>query len=311
MSWRAKATNTFGVLTVAICLVYLVDRLLHSGQGFVALVEDPWIWMGLVVVGLAYAALLGLPVIAWGMLLRSSLQDRFEWLQVFRIYGVANLGKFLPGNIFHFAGRQILAARLGWPQSAVAGATLTETLLQVITVSVVIAVASIIEDRLGRASLERVLEQWHIPWWVVVMVLLVGVSILLLAPVILRRQQMMKFQMATADVILASVLYMLFFVGNALLVSLAVRWIDVDGGSLSIMIGAGYLASWLVGFVTPGAPAGLGVREATFTLIMGPFTGTTEALAIVLFMRLVTTLGDGLLFAATYRPLGASRNKSP
>jgi len=311
VSWGVNARSTLRVLIVAVCLFYLLDRLFHSWQELAALVEDPWAWIGLATASFGYAALMGLLVIAWGVLLRRSLEDQFEWRQVFRIYGVANLGKFLPGNMFHFAGRQILAARIGWPQSAVAGATLTEILLQVVTVSIVIAVASFIEDETGESGLEWVLEQWHIPWWVAAMMLTVGVAILLLTPFILRRQKRMIFAAAPTDVVFASILHVLFFAGNMLLVSLAYRFIEMDGESLSIMIGAGYLASWLLGFLTPGAPAGLGVREATFTLIIGPLTGVPEALALVLFMRLVTTLGDGLLFAATWRLPRAPPNKSP
>jgi uncharacterized membrane protein YbhN (UPF0104 family) len=57
-----------------------------------------------------------------------------------------------------------------------------------------------------------------------------------------------------------------------------------------------FTLSWLAGFLIPGAPAGLGVREAvlvTFLILwMNPFSAASLALLI----RLTTTLGDAAAF---------------
>ena len=57
-------------------------------------------------------------------------------------------------------------------------------------------------------------------------------------------------------------------------------------------------AAWLAGFVVPGAPAGLGVREAVLVRILTPFQGAEVALGLALAFRAVTTLSDGAAFAA-------------
>jgi glycosyltransferase 2 family protein len=57
-------------------------------------------------------------------------------------------------------------------------------------------------------------------------------------------------------------------------------------------------AAWLGGFVVPGAPAGLGVREAVLARILAPFQGAELALGLALAFRAVTTLSDGVAFAA-------------
>jgi len=64
---------------------------------------------------------------------------------------------------------------------------------------------------------------------------------------------------------------------------------------------AGLLAvAWVAGFVVPGAPAGLGVREAVLVAGLGHLTSPGVALALPLLLRLVTVLGDAAAF-----PLGA------
>ena len=62
--------------------------------------------------------------------------------------------------------------------------------------------------------------------------------------------------------------------------------------------------AWMLGFVTPGAPAGLGVREAVLLGLLGPVLGEPAALLLSLQLRLATLGGDLLLFVAS-GPFGA------
>ena len=57
-------------------------------------------------------------------------------------------------------------------------------------------------------------------------------------------------------------------------------------------------AAWMAGFVTPGAPAGIGVREAVLVFGLTPLCGAGVALSLPILLRLVTTIGDGAGFAA-------------
>ena len=57
------------------------------------------------------------------------------------------------------------------------------------------------------------------------------------------------------------------------------------------MIGA-YVLAWLAGLVTPGAPAGVGVRELVLLALLKGSVGQTELLLAVLLGRLVTVGGD-------------------
>jgi glycosyltransferase 2 family protein len=56
--------------------------------------------------------------------------------------------------------------------------------------------------------------------------------------------------------------------------------------------------SWVAGFVTPGAPGGLGVREALLVGGTAPLYGPATALSTALALRGVSVLGDGLAFLA-------------
>ena len=56
--------------------------------------------------------------------------------------------------------------------------------------------------------------------------------------------------------------------------------------------------AWVVGFVTPGAPAGLGVRDAIIVTGLTAVYGAGIAVGLTVLLRFVTISGDGLAFAS-------------
>jgi uncharacterized membrane protein YbhN (UPF0104 family) len=59
------------------------------------------------------------------------------------------------------------------------------------------------------------------------------------------------------------------------------------------LLGA-YTFAWLVGFVVPFAPSGLGVREATMIALLAPVLGAAPATALTVGIRLANLAGDFL-----------------
>ena len=55
---------------------------------------------------------------------------------------------------------------------------------------------------------------------------------------------------------------------------------------------------WVLGLVTIGAPAGLGVREALMLVWFSPAIGESAALGVAAMLRMVTTAADVLVFLA-------------
>jgi uncharacterized membrane protein YbhN (UPF0104 family) len=59
---------------------------------------------------------------------------------------------------------------------------------------------------------------------------------------------------------------------------------------------AAALAAWLVGYATPGAPGGIGVREAVLVALLAGTAAPEQALLLALLFRGVTIVGDGVCF---------------
>jgi hypothetical protein len=60
-----------------------------------------------------------------------------------------------------------------------------------------------------------------------------------------------------------------------------------------------FALAWVAGFVTPGAPAGFGVREAILITLLKPVYGAGVALGVTIALRIVTMIGDGIAFGLT------------
>ncbi|HLF68991.1 MAG TPA: lysylphosphatidylglycerol synthase domain-containing protein, partial [Gaiellaceae bacterium] len=66
-----------------------------------------------------------------------------------------------------------------------------------------------------------------------------------------------------------------------------------------------YTAAYLVGFVAPLAPGGLGVREGMLVVLLGPSYGLGVAVAISLAIRLANVAGELLAVALVHGAYGA------
>ncbi len=191
-------------------------------------------------------------------------------------YGVSQIAKYVPGNIFHLAGRQALGAAAGlphWPLAksafwelgliAAAGAMFGLLVLPVLTgyVTVLSSLAFFVATLLGVIfSLRRVFGQ------TIMLTFLWYVGFLVISGLI--------------------------FIG---LIELVHKTPAIQLEDFLPLIGA-YVLAWLAGLITPGAPAGIGVRELVLLLLLAGIVGEADLVIAVALGRLVTASGDGLFF---------------
>jgi uncharacterized membrane protein YbhN (UPF0104 family) len=107
----------------------------------------------------------------------------------------------------------------------------------------------------------------------------------------LRRAELLKPNVALTAVSV-SVLYVSFFVLNGIILSvLAASSNEVVIQNPFYIVGV-VAAAWLAGFIIPGAPAGLGIREAILTSGLVMAGCEPIALAAAVGYRIITLSGD-------------------
>jgi len=197
------------------------------------------------------------------------------------IYGYSQIGKYIPGNVAHLAGRQALAMLENLPGKAVAASMVWENILLLCVTCGTFLLPALVPLFWRTCPLSLVL------------VLFVCMCAALLC---LGRYLLNKHIYNGMFWTLVFFICMAFTWGVTLAgitgLSSAPDWLLVS----SIW----YVIAWLVGFVTPGAPAGLGMREAAILLLAknGPFPEEALLLACLL-CRCISVLGDVLFFGAS------------
>jgi len=234
-------------------------------------------WCLVALLALVYGAANLLLARAWQYLLRHFEAPR-PGGETARIYGLSQLAKYVPGNIFHLAGRQALGMAAGIASGPLAKSTMWE---------------------LGSIAVAGALFGWMIlpkvvpgfPEQAGILLLVLSCA---LATGLLRRAAGRE----TARAFLCQLLFLV--ISGAVFVALLALLAGHDnlGAQAWLPIASAYVFAWLVGLVTPGAPAGVGIREMILLFLLNGMVAEERLLMAVLLGRLVTVMGDLLFFAA-------------
>jgi uncharacterized membrane protein YbhN (UPF0104 family) len=228
-----------------------------------------------------------------------------SYVELARIVLRSQFAKYLPGNVGHHVGRVLLAGR--------AGLDIRRVIPSMILDTTIVLLAGAFAALPAMALVLRVLEQrqMHIPnptALAAVGALGLSLALLMLSLPLVRRKlgalvpkDLLRWNAATAAQALLCQIASFALGATALYLLLIVMGVPSSGSQhLWIQVAGIYSAAWLMGFLMPGAPAGLGVREFVLLLGLSPLFGEAQATAASLMLRLITTLGDGIAFMATF-----------
>ena len=261
------------------CLgVLFVGVRLYKYTGQVNLARfDAWDW-GLTA-GLACVYGVANVLLAWAwqhLLAFFHVEVERKW--AVKVYGLSQLAKYVPGNIFHLAGRQALGMAAGVPALALGKSTVWELAL--------LAVTGLL---FGVLALPLV--------WTSVPVAAAVASfvVLFLSTIIILRW--LSFSSLSAA--FCWQLVFLVISGAVFLGALAIIGPTAETLlSLPVWCGA-YVIAWLAGLVTPGAPAGVGVREMVLLFLFRSQVVPGDLLFAIVLGRIITVVGDILYFTSS------------
>lgn len=185
------------------------------------------------------------------------------YLNIAEMYLNANIYKYLPSNMMHYVGRNVLAQKYNIPQKRVAQASVYE-ILNVIVVTLIYCLACI-----------------SYRYSFMLAILIYAIIIFLF-----RKKYILK------SFLLISVTTA---VNNLIVVYFYNIYTSTSLGKEFIYISVLQSLSWLAGFVMPGAPGGIGVKE--FVMIKLGSKNLVEVLTVVaVLQRIILIFGDILAF---------------
>ena len=238
---------------------------------------------------------------AWFLLLRASGEPA-KTIDALVIFSLAQFAKYIPGNIAHHAGKIALCKIRGFEMSRVLF-SMTLEIGWLIVVASLLAMFWLIfmSHNLFRTvtALPSVFQ------------LVIAISIAIAFPIFAkwvlihwRPGPLNKFfgnsivnTPTTSTLICCLFLYALSFILMGIAADILARGLfGARCHHIGLLTGT-FAIAWVAGFLTPGAPAGLGVREVVLLKILGHFYGTGVGAGITISLRMITLIADCLIFS--------------
>ena len=282
-------------LITLVSLGFVLAALLQNGRQLIQYRPDTqglfWLTLG---VGLSLLSLV-VNGLSWAVILRwLGLRPRLEALV--RLYLATNMGKFLPGGVWHLASR-VQALRLG--HAALPNRTSTPLALMAVLLDPLLAAAAALalvplgglEHGIALLALVPLLALW--PRW--------------LNPLLQRLERQRARQLGLEEALdqdLAGALRLRSYPWAPLLGQWAFVLMRFAGFACCVFAFdlqhsldwwrwlSAFALAWTVGLVVPGAPGGLGVFESVLLLRLGAALPDPALLAVALGYRLVVTTAD-------------------
>ena len=238
--------------------------------------------------------------IPWLLFTRSLSGVRIPFSAAMPVYTRSNIYKYLPGNVFQYVGRNQLAADMHISHVDVACATVLDVLFCVFWTGVisVVLLGGRIAELLEKYGRNLILASCG------------GIALLLILAAVVRLKFRDKvgaylsryskaFEKKNRPQLMGGIFY--YLAHNILTAGMYFLCLTLvmDGSAsakeLVAMTGA-FMFAWIIGFVTPGAPGGIGIREGVMLFVCGD-SFTDKVVLYVLVMRVSSVIADVAAFA--------------
>jgi glycosyltransferase 2 family protein len=301
MRWRA--VSILGALLLGGYFIVFAWRSLDV-QLLWRLVASPTMVGAVLAAAVLYASIIPISAWAWRKLLFVQ-GERWSTSRLGGILGVAQIAKYVPGNIAQHVARATYSIRSGMGARAYFSSVIQESILAV-AASLIVGTIAIAYSEQG---VDRLPEGAGIVLVGAGMVLAVLVPLLASIHVDAKRARSWNTRLgrtiafvgglpgyAVALNALAAYSLNYLLIGMGLwLVAQTVAPADLDFP----LVTAAFSLAWALGFFAPGAPAGLGVREGAMLFLLQGGAPNESITLFVLLARVVTMLGDGICYAVS------------
>jgi len=294
-----KILNYLSTLVICVSIAFLISKLLKNKSLFldfnISLPHFIIVMMG------SFLFVLGCFILSlsWGKLLiflgeKKAGSNIYIW-----IYARANIAKYIPGNVFQFAGRHILGLENGFSHSGLGASLLLEMAGLILSASIIGGtgvVAFGIEQNVFN------------PVWIFVGIPCLGLltfgCLKTFMPLLKGRFKTLPQTTTKAVLTQLSPIFFFYIIFFLLIGTILIMTVIVVAGPVTLpqasMILTVFSFSWLAGFLTPGSPSGIGIREAIIISLLGVILAESDCIMVAIYFRIITTLGDLFFLIAGY-----------
>jgi len=295
-----KYIKIIGNIITVIAIIFVVKKLFENDIDYSILFNKENI-LPVIICTIILTSIVILNCISWKKLVHIISEISIPFKEAVTVYTKSNILKYLPGNVFQYVGRNELAINLGIRHTDVASATVLDVVMMV-------AASFLISLILLKGAILDIFLTYKDTFVIVAGVVIVIAIAVIIVVSLCFKDKFKAFLLRFLNVfkkknIMATISCMLYYISVTLISSLLYMLvlglvlkqnINMD---LFMNICGAYTLSWLIGFITPGAPAGIGIKEAVMLAVTNGLLSQNVIVLSLLVLRILTIFGDILGFA--------------
>ena len=236
----------------------------------------------------------------WRMILEG-LGAYLTYFQALKIFTVSNFGRFIPGVAIHYFIRVYMSKRIGLKVKDSALAVILEAYYTLAGAVFAGFFACPVVADLIRIPIQGVYLMYSI---LLLYILLVKPDLLLkflLNIKFVRRKITGKIVIFSYQkhFLLCLVSTILFVFNGVAFYFLGHSFFNLDISNLFFITGL-FALSWILGFLTPVAPGGLGVSDLSFAFLLSTIFSFAQASFLVILYRMGLLISEGLVFLIVF-----------
>lgn len=288
-----KITKWVGRILMVLAFVFLAQKLWSYRE---SLKIDLDVEKVLMLAGccLLYMGTVYMCPVIYKTLLHVTTKKKLSYTQVANTYCRSNILKYLPGNVMQYVGRNQIAVDEDLPHAEVALATLLEigvVIISAILVAIVFS-ASYAVEWIGKFVDVNP---------AIIGFVVVGVGLICIILFTLFRNKIKEYLRGILVKenffkIIGLILYhALILILSGSIYFLVMRVLQITMTPADYIVGLGlYALAFVLGYVTPGVPGGIGIRESILVYFFSSFMMESQVLTGALLFRIVSVIGDFL-----------------
>jgi hypothetical protein len=286
-----KSLNLIGNAITLLAIYFVFKKLMTSELDYSILLREKNILV-IAVILLILSLIIITNCFPWKSLVQLFSDKKIPWRESIQVYTKSNILKYIPGNVFQYVGRNQLALKMNLSHIQVATATMFDIALNVLA-AVVLSIIYFLKNGINISLSSNTTKVMLFSF------LLLCIVALFVAYKFRSYFQKFKYLLTwnTVKTALVCLIYYIFtmIIQSLLFMVLLLYILKVDlNADLFLQLFSAYTFSWLVGFLTPGAPAGIGIREAVMASATGGLINTGTITFAMIIFRVLTTLADGI-----------------
>lgn len=289
-----KIVYILGSLASVILLIWFLNGVWQSSDLITNLdwtVEKTFKGLFLIVI---YIFAFELLASGWFFLINSVQNQKININQARLMFYLSQVGKYIPGNFAHQVGRVVLAKKFNIKIQYSVIALSFENMLLILSASL-----------LSIPVIFKISELQIDTSYLLIVIAMTFLVLPILIKIIFQKktgfknnsliEKIVKSELSLGDFGLWA-FYICHFLIMAFIFYMLLNLVSGDESLSYWKMLPIVSASWVIGFLTPGSPAGLGVREAVLMAGLVGYSHESTLLIVTAMFRVITITGDVLLY---------------